>query len=359
FPSIAVSGDGTTIVSIANNDNSPTRGRLFISTDYGKSWVIKNANANPTANFLDVAVSNDGQVILVANDLTTNDAMSISIDGGNTFKIPKQNWIKPNSNQEYSNRNDQYINSIAVSSDGSYYICAFDAGPIYLFDPTNNAFNNLTELPDFNNWFGCSCSSDGLHAAVVSNGPDFGIFVSNDTFATWSNPISDEDSYTGIMVSQNGKTMVACAESGNVYLSTNYGKQWTIINIRLDINDSLTSVAMSSQGDNVANSYIYISSWTNLLKMAIDTGFGAIALGQESGKNYQGLNSIAIGNSAGQNYQGIKTIAIGNSAGQDNQLESAIAIGNFAGKNTQGANSIAIGVEAGLGAQGINAIAIG
>ncbi|NDA89752.1 MAG: hypothetical protein EBY20_02420 [Alphaproteobacteria bacterium] len=360
FPSIAVSGDGTTIVSIATPNTDLNPGLYYISRDYGQTWTHKPLPIfyNDKPNLIDIVVSYDGKVILFANKINGDDyghSMYLSVDNFETFSFPVQKtWAET----QTPKREDLYINSLAMSSDGKYYICAFNGGPIYVFDPTNEAFNTIkeTQLPVDNNWVGCSCSSDGLHAAVVTKGPsDYGVYVSNDTFTTWEKKVEDEAEYTGISVSDDGATMVACAKSGDFYLSLNYGKQWTI----LHIDEFLTGVAISFKDGNPGNYYIYFSSNSYVVCMAIYTGFTAISIGNYAGQNYQGLNAIAIGNSSGQNNQQEGTVAIGNGAGYSFQGTNAIAIGNAAGSVQQGTNSIAIGRQAGSVNQGKYAIAIG
>jgi hypothetical protein len=89
-----------------------------------------------------------------------------------------------------------------------------------------------------------------------------------------------------------------------------------------------------------------------------------VALGYQSGSQYQGANSVALGYQSGNIYQDVSSIAIGYQAGCNTQGRGAIAIGyqagaGLAGVTGQNPGAIAIGFQAGMTNQGTNSIIIG
>ena len=92
---------------------------------------------------------------------------------------------------------------------------------------------------------------------------------------------------------------------------------------------------------------------------SVGQGFGATAVGYQSGSTFQGDDAVAVGRQAGYSSQNDKTVAVGGYAGYNVQGANAVAVGYNAGQGTQGANTVAIGSQAGAESQGIDAVAIG
>jgi hypothetical protein len=100
------------------------------------------------------------------------------------------------------------------------------------------------------------------------------------------------------------------------------------------------------------------STWATLADKDNASGPTEIALGQNAGAA-QGFGAIAIGGDSGATGQGIAGIALGYTAGQTNQGQGAVAIGGGAGNTSQGQCAVALGQSAGFTSQGDNALALG
>jgi hypothetical protein len=92
---------------------------------------------------------------------------------------------------------------------------------------------------------------------------------------------------------------------------------------------------------------------------SVGQGFGATAVGYQSGSTFQGDDAVAVGRQAGYSSQNDKTVAVGGYAGYNVQGANAVAVGYNAGQGTQGINAVAVGYQAGQNTQGARAVAIG
>lgn len=88
-------------------------------------------------------------------------------------------------------------------------------------------------------------------------------------------------------------------------------------------------------------------------------GSRQICIGKDTSFTEGVLFSVAIGNSSGRFYQGEHCTAVGYMTGNEYQSECCTAVGAFAGSETQGYGSTAIGYYAGLKNQGKYSIGIG
>ena len=75
---------------------------------------------------------------------------------------------------------------------------------------------------------------------------------------------------------------------------------------------------------------------------SVGQGFGATAVGYQSGSTFQGDDAVAVGRQAGYSSQNDKTVAVGGYAGYNVQGNAAVAVGYNAGQGTQGINAVAV-----------------
>jgi len=92
---------------------------------------------------------------------------------------------------------------------------------------------------------------------------------------------------------------------------------------------------------------------------SVGQGFGATAVGYQSGSTFQGDDAVAVGRQAGYTSQNERSVAVGGLAGYNVQGANAVAVGYNAGQGTQGINAVAVGYNAGYDTQGAGAVAIG
>jgi hypothetical protein len=108
--------------------------------------------------------------------------------------------------------------------------------------------------------------------------------------------------------------------------------------------------------DNGTNFSNYLFWNNNISPAKWSVGSSKINIGQNAGKNNQGVNGFALGKESGNTNQNQNALAIGYRTGFIGQGQNSIAIGNNAGRNNQGNNSIAIGNGAGVNDQSQNSI---
>ena len=405
---IAVSYSGNYMVACEKNGGS---GHTWLSTNFGQTWNYPtDPNNPPPENWTACAISSNGQNILVVNDSNGTNGVWRTINGG-------ANWSQPIS----TNGNWNWT-AAAMSPDASKQVICANVGDVWLstnYGATWTRQVSVSDPPSSNKWTGVSISDNGVFIAACANSNSSlpGIWVTTDSGATWTRTLSEGDDYNCIKMSSTGQYIAACASSGKIYISNNYGLDWDGINV----SGNFSSITMSSNGlymyssiaNNNSNPNIiflygtgsaiaigYKCGQTNQGQSAIALGFesgnynqgessvaigyqcgqtnqgqnaiafgwgagrvnqgyGSFSIGSNAGGVYQGQNAIAFGNSAGLNTQGLEAVAIGHHAGEEFQGPTAVAIGYQAGKHTQGESSIAIGNSAGLNTQGLQAVAIG
>ncbi len=172
-----------------------------------------------------------------------------------------QNWIQTiNSAKNW--------NSISMSSSGQYQTaCENDSGGS-LFVSTDYG-NNWTQLglTTGYEWLNVSISSTGQYqSAIAYDGSVYYIYVSSDFGASWSEKFDYTPRLTGISVSASGQYQSACADnSGSIWISNDYGNNWTQVSSTSSNEWKSISVSASGQyqtacmNDGTTN-YIYTSS---------------------------------------------------------------------------------------------------
>ena len=210
---------------------------LFLSSTYGENWNITcNINiTNPSNKFWNsVCISSSGQYIYAASVSTQsspNDNNRDNIYISNDFGT---SWI---SIQNSSNNN--YWRSITCSSDGQYvYACSssdYNYGEkindgIYISNDYGNSFAITNAI--LTGWRSISCSSSGKYVIAVSqtytnNSPNsngniyvsinFGNTWSSSSGTTWSS-VNTSSLFNGCAISSDGMYLTACS-STNIYNS--------------------------------------------------------------------------------------------------------------------------------------------
>jgi len=119
---------------------------------------------------------------------------------------------------------------------------------------TNWTKLGLPVLPSFN--FYCVASSASGSNLVAAADPGF-IYFSTNSGANWSTATAPLTNWVSIVSSADGRRMVAAVRNERVYISTNFGAAWTSSNLSTQ---KWASVCISSDGRSVGaigtNSYI-------------------------------------------------------------------------------------------------------
>jgi photosystem II stability/assembly factor-like uncharacterized protein len=335
FESVAMSNDGELQVAVANS--SAQDGRIFISTDFGATWVLSaflfaqcravavssgglvtdrtitvvgfdtriylsvDSGVTWTEHYTertwrDVAMSDDG---VVQTAVAENDFIYVSLDSGASWspKADVRDWV-----------------SIGMSSDGviqtavdrnNYVYTSFDTGENWFGDIDFNEFTsvdmssdtsiilagkeasqlalsvdagvNWSFVADINNWRGVAVSADATLQTAVADGAL--IYTSADSGATWTT-VDSARAWRGVAMISTGVIQTAFTDAGTLYVSIDSGATWAS---RGPV-AAWTGVALSADG----------------IKQSATTRDGAIYTSTDSGTTW-----AAFANSPIQNWSGI------------------------------------------------------
>jgi photosystem II stability/assembly factor-like uncharacterized protein len=221
--SIAMSVDGK-FITIGAVLSSPTESRLFVSTDYGNTWVNRLNTFSVGAPY--VSMSSDGRI---QTAVQYNGNIYVSTDYGNT-------WVQ----KTFDSIGSIKWNGISMSSDGRIQAACRDSQSLAVSYDYGNFWTNKDTSRA---WRSIKMSNDGrIQVAVTTVG---GIFAKSIDYGQNWQIINNTTSAFDMANSSNGKILLFAALS-SLYTSNNYGD--TIINSPLPAAGLSYSVGMSSDG---------------------------------------------------------------------------------------------------------------
>jgi hypothetical protein len=313
---------------------------IFISSDFGATWALKTTNI---ALATTLAMSSDGKIQIALGaagdgyqgcistdfgDTWTAIPFSTTILGGEkgiyTVKMSSDGhyitavgrsgaWISNDLGQTWSNTlipsDGSGLLSVAMSSDGRVQFTAspgaLGPGTSYISQDYGDTWT-VASLITSTNSNGIDMSSDGRVISVTAGSY---VNVSNDYGLTWANYLVDSGiTIVNIALSGNGEIQAVVGSGFHIYISMNYGSNWTISNSTI-VNWS--SIAMSSDGKVVTAlthegySHIYVSYATSLVKGALQASIIKIPaqFSGESSSNFS-TNQMALSQLRGGAYFG-------------------------------------------------------
>ena len=327
FASVSNSSDGKYIATVRGDVRS-----IEVSSDYGVNWINPIYDANGTA-FSSISVSSSGQYM----------AVSASDGGGN---VPGSIFISNDYGKTWLASSSSGWNAISLSGN-AYYAVAVNNNGIYFYNQNGDIGNifslennvplktnyiikgtdswTITSAPTNIDWPSIAVSGSGQYMVVVGNNPSTTdssgyIYLSSDFGVTWSNKFTYTQNLVGVAISDNGQYMAAVASgstTGDIFVSSDFGSSW-VNKTAASPNYDYTSIAMSSSGQYMvagtssANGDIWVSnnfgstwvykdysfSWTSVAVssdgkyMAACAGPGDIYLSSNSGVNWAAITSI-------------------------------------------------------------------
>lgn len=256
-------------------------GALYVSSDYGLTWIEKYNIGNAMTNCISMSHSGEyqtasnGEQIFVSSDYgntwqerqtinNTDIFVCISLSGRFQIVISLGDALYRSTNYgltwtRYSDENSDIYNSIAtfpsagvsMSYDGQYQTIvseniyqSTDYGGTWVSTTVTSEENGYW---DDHNWYGVDVSSDGKYQAAVEVIGE--IYISSDYGAHWTkidSPNVTDIIWQAISISANGNYMTAIAKNGSIYYSLDYGVTWDKNpNIELD-NKEWSCVSVSS-----------------------------------------------------------------------------------------------------------------
>lgn len=226
-------------------------GGLYISLDYGISWFLSE-----TPSYEPIYL--DNEIIGYKDDTIYND-VAISADGRYYMAVTSSNVYKLTNNlEEWSIVDISFTNikSISISSSGKIQYLSCDEG-IYSSQDYGNSWKRIS---NFN--YKVRCSSNGRYLITSSNIESI-ILYSNDYGNTFN--LSDSPNFIWVdsKCSGTGQYQTSITDTGKIYISDNYGENWTF-NTQVE---PLTSISISGSGKYriAVGKNIYISKSFGLL----------------------------------------------------------------------------------------------
>jgi photosystem II stability/assembly factor-like uncharacterized protein len=227
WTSVACSADGSVIVAASTNE-------IDVSTNAGATWQYRNVY--DYLGWTSVAASSDGKHLVAA--LPFYQAYS-------PYYPPPSNLVFLSTNTGRSwfasgPPTNLYWYAVAASSDGGKLLAAaitwsnynvYRSGSLF-YSPDggvlwSNCFPNLVS----SSWTAATISSNGnVMAAVSSIGTNEYVFVSTNAAVSWfSNCFSTSltQLQSSLACSADGSKLVLAASGNSIYISTNFGVNWS------------------------------------------------------------------------------------------------------------------------------------
>jgi hypothetical protein len=280
FNSVAISGDGTTILAGYQND------ALYVSTG-GSNKFNYSFPSIPQINAYGLALSSTGQNAIVTQQggsVFTSTSFGANFTSGTvsgkagqyvTDQFYGAASISQNGQVAAAAANGVVYTSTSVNTSGEV---AFSTGVV---DENNQTFSTQfgTSYSTFasstitsQNWANAATSSNGQYMLATSNSSGNGfLYLSTNSGAFWSEPLGTGIAYqlawNGCAISPSTNNsgyyvMAASVSGGSVYVSINSGATWTIPSTLPTA--AWSSISMDTDGSIIAviasGSQIYIST---------------------------------------------------------------------------------------------------
>lgn len=224
FREVAVSADGQTIVVIGVGSSAA---KVSVSRDGGRTWSQPTGPLVGTSGFIGAAVSADGQTIVVAGLGSSAATVSISKNGGLT-------WSQPTGPLAGTSG----FAGAAVSADGQTVVVAgigsSDAKVSISRDAGLTWSQPTGPLAASSGFAGVAVSANGQKVVAVGNGvSSAAVSISSDGGLTWSQragPLAGSSGFSGSAVSADGQTVVVTGNgstTAKVSISLDGGTTWT------------------------------------------------------------------------------------------------------------------------------------
>jgi len=199
WEAIAMSADGEKAVAVTST--APP----VVSADSGVTWTT-----NVVFHWFNRIASSADGTKWIAVFYSGPGYIYVSTDSGNT-------WTQT------SSMNSSFWDAVASSADGNKLFAAINNGSIY----TNSGTLWTTSSAPSKKWTWLASSADGTKVAATAYNDK--IYSSTDSGMTWTATGSSNDSWSSIATSADGTRLVA-SSGGGVYVSTNSGGSWTLVN---------------------------------------------------------------------------------------------------------------------------------
>lgn len=255
WQSVAISPDGQTIVVAAYG------ARIYRSINRGSSWSEVQPIGNANGDWISIGMSDDGQKVLAT---AFQGRMYLSSNGGT-------NWAET---QPAGNNALGWYTS-AVSGNGQVLLAGILGGRLYM---STNGGSSWGEVQPAGNlikeWRAMTTSYDGMTSFAMTDNESV-IYRSTNRGASWTTiqlPGSTVPAMTSITMSQNMQRVFATGENKNLYLSYDTGNTWEILSQVSTADFGWQAGAISKDG-----TYLYGGEWIGRVYRGIISADATVA----------------------------------------------------------------------------------
>jgi len=223
-------------------------GIICTSTNSGATWVTNDV---PLAGWYSIAGSADGiKLVAAAGNSGSSGPIYTSTNSGLTWQpttAPSNNW-----------------RCVASSADGVKLVAGASYSIATVFVSTNSGITWFdTGLPTNSDWT-VACSSDG-NKMIAVNYSNFSdpentqgrLFTSTDAGTTWELNPQVSGFFGSVAMSADGNKVFIVSYDGSVYVSTNFGANWTIND--LPDGEAFVNIAASADGGKLLTGSVFSS----------------------------------------------------------------------------------------------------
>ena len=268
FTSIASSSNGQ--ILYATSPNSTGTGGVFVSTNGGVNWTTISSLQTYPNNWIDVSCDGTGQNVVVSGWYLISppiiSGVYYSTNYGSSFTPINPSSVNLRFGSITSNTGSgQYVAVVTTSFNGGnggiYYSSNYGANWAQSVGAPFSANDYL------NIWTSIDSDSTGQYMAATYGGTTssyFGVWLSTNYGANWTQSSLTQNNLASIASSSNGSILITCRNGVDgveqIWISTNYGANWTGIStllacLSITINYSGTLSAVGTSGIYYYNNY--------------------------------------------------------------------------------------------------------
>jgi len=370
WTAVSSSSSGQYVVAVASTGN------VYVSNNFAHNFTLVPTGSftptlptSPVLTWSAITCSSSGQYIVICSDNTSNQNGTVYTSenygatwnqvstGSSAGQLPANtSWSSITSS---SNGQNLVICAEYSSSTGGYVYISQNYGTSWYQAPTGTSAG---QLPANINWTSITSSSSGQYLAVCASttgGSNGVVYISSNYGNSWSQVTPGSSGlpstaipWTSITSSSSGQVLALSSSSTtatNMYISTNFGGNWTGITQWTDPNTpSWNSIVSSSSGQTIAAASQYGAVWISQNYGTSDswtqipfTGAAPISNFISVSMSSSGQNLVTVNNAINTAYYVSLEQDIGNMFG--NMIEELqTAQGNTNG-NTLTTGTVALG----------------
>jgi surface protein len=259
--------------------NINTNNLVYTSNNYGNTWTLSLTIPKLTnTTSCDITGNSSGSKLIAWAIGDDDDNIYISSNYGGSWEIQTQ--LPPTVGQK------GYWNSVACNPSGSKLIAiinySYDVGAIFTWSDSTNQWSKINDNLLPSTPFGVCAITNSDYFYFFNYNTFFIMILNGQTPTIYNLPTMNPvpNAWISVASDYTGKYAIAGSESAGVYLSSNYGSSWRLVEIQTlpSTRNRLWYVASNSTGSILVAcqrlEFVYIStnSGTNWTQQNIPSG---------------------------------------------------------------------------------------